>query len=274
MSRGGRLTIRIWHHSFTVLTDLAAYDEALKAHFRRVSRPDTDILMHGMRPGTYPTNYPGPDIQYVGFQYLHSLQFLEGALDAERQGFDAFALSTLPEPALREIRALVDIPVVGYGDAAMIEASAGGRRFGVLLFIAGMSDLIAHNALRGGYADALIDVRHVGFQFNDVLAAFDDPSVLLEKFRLAARRLIADGAQAIIPGEAPLNVLLAAHGVTEVDGVPVIDSLAAWIHQAEMLVDRKRAGKDNRPDGYFTALPDRARRDEILRFYGIGGART
>jgi allantoin racemase len=255
-----------------VLSDLAAYDEALKAHFRRVSRADTEIVMHGMRPGTYRTNYPGSDIQYVGFQYLHSLQFLEGALEAERQGFDAFALSTLPEPALREIRALVDIPVVGYGDAAMNAASAGGRRFGVLLFIAGMGDLIAHNALRAGFADQLTAVRHVGFQFNDVLAAFGDPSALLDKFRVAARALIADGAQAIIPGEAPLNVLLAAHGVSEIDGVPVIDSLAAWVQQAEALVDRKRAGKAQRPDGYFTALPDRARRDEILRFYGLGGA--
>jgi allantoin racemase len=266
------LSIRIWHHSFTVLSDLAAYDEALRAHFRRVSRPVTEIVMHGMRPGTYRTNYPGSDIQHVGFQYLHSLQFLEGALEAERQGFDAFALSTLPEPALREIRALVDIPVVGYGDAAMAEASAGGRRFGVLLFISGMADLISHNALRAGYGAALVDVRHVGFQFNDVLAAFSDPDALLDKFRVAARVLIADGARAIIPGEAPLNVLLAAHGVSEVDGVPVIDSLAAWVHQAEALVDRKRAGKDVRPDGYFTALPDRVRRDEILRFYGIGGA--
>jgi Asp/Glu/hydantoin racemase len=268
------LTIRIWHHSFTVLSDLSAYDAALRAHFRRVSRPDTEIVTHGMRPGTYRTNYPGTDISHVGFQFLHSLQFLEGALEAERLGFDAFALSTLPEPALREIRALVDIPVVGYGDAAMNAASAGGRRFGVLMFISGMADLIVHNALRGGFSKALVDARHVGFQFSDVLAAFDDPSALLEKFRIAARALIEDGAEAIIPGEAPLNVLLASHGVTEVDGVPVTDSLAAWVQQAEALVDRKRAGDERRPEGYFTSLPDRARRDEVLRFYGLGGAKA
>ncbi len=266
------MTIRIWHQSFTVLSDLAAYDSALKAHFRRVSRPQTEIVMHGMRPGTYPTNYPGTDIKYVGLQFLHSLQFLQGALQAEREGFDAFALSTLPEPALREIRALVDIPVVGYGDAAMNEASAGGRRFGVLVFIPELTDLIAHNALRGGFGEAFVAARHVGFQFNDVLAAFDDPRTLLARFGVAARALIGAGAQAIIPGEAPLNVLLAAHGVTEVDGVPIIDSLGAWVRQAEALVDRKRLGVSRRPEGYFTSLPDPVRRDEILRFYGMGEA--
>jgi hypothetical protein len=99
------MAMRIWHQSFTVLSDLAAYDDALKAHFRRVARPDTEIVMHGMRPGTYRSNYPGDDIKHVGLQYLHGLQFLAAAVEADREGFDAFALSTLPEPGLREIRA-------------------------------------------------------------------------------------------------------------------------------------------------------------------------
>ena len=38
--------------------------------------------------------------------------------------------------------------------------------------------------------------------------------------------MIADGAEAIVPGEIPLNVLLASAGVREVDGVPLLDSLA------------------------------------------------
>ena len=56
------MAMRIWHQSFTVLQDLPAYDDALKAHFKKVARPDTEIVMHGMAEGTYPTNYPGTDI--------------------------------------------------------------------------------------------------------------------------------------------------------------------------------------------------------------------
>jgi len=44
------MTIRIWHQSFTVLSDLGAYDQALRAHFRNVARPDTEIHLHGMQP--------------------------------------------------------------------------------------------------------------------------------------------------------------------------------------------------------------------------------
>jgi allantoin racemase len=263
------VTIRIWHQSFTVLSDLAAYDEALKSHFRRVARPDTIIDMHGMREGTYRTNYPGDDIKYVGFQFLHSIQFLQAALLAERQGYDAYALSTLPEPGLREIRALVTIPVVGYGECAARTAVADGRKFGALVFIPELAELYRDNVVRHGLGCRLIGACDVGFRFADVLAGFDAPGPLIDRFRAAARVLIAKGAEAIVPGEAPLNVLLAVNDVREVDGVPVIDSLGAWVRSVEAAVDDRRSNKLTVGRGYFGAIPDPVRRDEILDFYGL-----
>lgn len=264
--------IRIWHQSFTVLSDLAAYDDALKAHFKRVARPDTVIDMHGMREGTYRTNYPGDDIKHVGFQFLHAIQFLQGALMAERQGYDAFALSTLPEPGLREIRALVDIPVVGYGECAARAAVDDGRRFGALVFIPELAELYRDNVRRHGIGCRLVGACDVGFRFTDVLAGFASPGPLIDRFRVAARDLIGKGAEAIVPGEAPLNVLLAMNGVSEVDGVPVIDSLGAWVRAAEAAVDARRVGRQAAGTGYFGAIPDPIRRDEILDFYGLNPA--
>jgi allantoin racemase len=266
------VAIRIWHQSFTVLSDLAAYDEALRAHFKRVSRPDTVIDMHGMREGTYRTNYPGDDIKHVGFQFLHSIQFMQGALLAERQGYDAYALSTLPEPGLREIRALVSIPVVGYGECAARVAATGARKFGALVFIPELAELYSDNVQRHGLGSSLVGANDVGFRFSDVLAAFDAPGPLIDRFWVAARQLIAKGAQAVVPGEAPLNVLLAMNGVTEVDGVEIVDSLGAWVRAAEAAVDAKRAGSAPTGTGYFGAMPDSIRRDEILNFYGLNPA--
>lgn len=181
------MSIRIWHQSFTVLSDLGAYDEALRTHFRKVARPDTEIHLHGMRPGTYRSNYPSDDIKYASLQYLHGLQFMAEGLNAQHQGFDAYAISTLPEPALQETRSLLNIPVVGYGEAAMLTACMLGRTFGVLVFIDELADLVAENAKRHGLGERLSGIRHVGFRFTDVLAAFDDPGELIERFRTAAR---------------------------------------------------------------------------------------
>ena len=91
--------LRIYHQSFTVLEKLPAYAEAMAAHLGKVAAPGTEVVMHGMHPDTYRTEYPGSDIQFAYFQTLHSQQFVLGALAAEERGFDAFALMTLPEPS-------------------------------------------------------------------------------------------------------------------------------------------------------------------------------
>lgn len=263
--------MRIWHHSFTVLENLPPYAEALKQHFAQVAAPGTDVVMHGMHPRTYLTEYPGNDIQYSYFQTLHSQQFVMGAIAAEEQGFDAFALTTLPEPSLEEIRSLVDIPVVGYGESAMLAASMLGRRIGVLLFIRGMAGTVERNVERMGLSSRFVGAHDVSFGFNDVLAAYaGDAAPLIERFRSDARALIARGADVIIPGEAPLCLLLAKSRVNEVDGVPVVDSLAATIKAAEMMAGLKRAtGVSPCRRGYFQAKPPRERVKELLGFYGL-----
>lgn len=263
--------MRIWHHSFTVLQNLPPYAEAMKAHLARVSAPGTEVAMHGMHPATYLTEYPGNDIQFAYFQTLHSQQFVMGAIAAEEQGFDAFALTTLPEPSLQEIRAIVDIPVVGYGESAMLAASMLGQRIGVLLFIRGMGGTVERNVDRMGLSSRFVGAHDVSFGFNDVLTAYaGDPAPLVERFRADARALIARGADVIIPGEAPLCLLLARAGVNEVDGVPVVDSLAATIKTAEMMVGlRQTTGVSPCRRGYFQAKPPRERVKELLGFYGL-----
>jgi len=262
--------MRIYHQSFTVLEKLPAYAEAMASHFRKVASPSTEVVMHGMHPDTYRTSYPGNDIQYAWMQTLHSQQFVLGAIEAEEKGFDAFALMTLPEPSLTEIRSLVDIPVVGYGESAMLAATMLGRRIGVLLFITGMAETIERNVERMGFSGRFMGAHPVGFGFDDVLTAYADPEPLIDRFRNSARALIQRGADVIIPGEAPLCMLLARAGVAEVDGVPVLDAVAATLKTAEMMVElRRTTGVRPSRRGHFQATAPRERVREVLDFYGI-----
>lgn len=262
--------MKIWHQSFTVLGNLPPYAAALQAHFRKVARPDTEVVLHGMHEKTYQTNYPGNDIRYAYMQYLHGQQFIMGGIAAEEQGFDAYAIMSIPEPALREVRSVVDVPVVGYGESSYLTASMLGQKVGVLLFITEMAPLIRENAERVIAANRCAGVRPVGFTFNDVLQAFDNPAPLLDKFRESARALIRDGADVIIPGEAPLCVLLARNGLNRVDDVPVLDALGATIKMAESMVDlRRSSGIAPARSGYFMAKPPRERVKELLGLYGI-----
>jgi Asp/Glu/hydantoin racemase len=262
------MSMRLWHQSFTVLADLPAYEAALAAHFRALARPGTEIVMHGMRPGTYETEYPGVDIRHHVLQHLHTSQFIAAALAAEREGFDAYAIMSIPDIGLREARAIVDVPVVGYGESAMLTACTLGARFGVLTFIEDFPELIADNVARYGLRERCAGSRPAGFGFRDVLAGFSEPEPLLERFRAAARALIRDGADVIIPGEAPLNVLLALNGLNRVDDCPVVDSIGATIKMAETLVDLRRStGLAPSRKGYFRSRPPARRVGELMRFY-------
>ena len=264
------MAMRIWHQSFTVLEQLPAYAARLQEHFTKVARPDTEVVMHGMHAKTYRTNYPGTDIKHNYMQYLHGQQFVLGGIAAEEAGFDAYAIMSIPEPALRETRSIIDIPVVGYGESSMLVARMLGERMGALIFIEGMTPIIEENAKRVGLESKFAGARFVGFTFNDVLQAYEEPSSLLERFHTAARAMIAEGVDVIIPGEAPLCALLMKHGVTRVDDVPIVDALGATIKMAEAMVDLKRSsGLAPARGGYYTGKPPRERVKELVEFYGM-----
>lgn len=267
--------MRLWHQSFTVLGNLPAYKEALSNHFRKVARPDTEIVLHGMNPDTYKTGYPGNDIRYAHFLNQHGQQFVTGGLDAEAAGFDGYMIMTLPEPYLEDVRTLIDIPTVSYGESAMMTAMVVGERIGVLVFISEIGPRIARNAARLGIRDRFAGCFSAGFGFNDVLGAFEKPDEVIDRFLISARKAIAAGVDAIIPGEAPLCVLLARNGVQNVDGVPIVDALAATVKLAESLVDLRRStGLMPCRRGHYGEKPPRDRLEELHEFYGIGKLRT
>ncbi|UCE31644.1 MAG: racemase [Burkholderiales bacterium] len=263
--------MKIWHQSFTVLQDLPDYEAVMREHIAKVVRPDTEVVMHGVLPGTYPSNYPGTDIAFGALYTMHAMQWIVRGLQAEREGYDAYAMCTLPNPHIREIRSLVDIPVVGYGEASFHLACMLGHRFGLLVFIDRLVPFLHEQMAGYGLTSRCGGIRPVGFTFHDVLGAFGDPGPLIERFKDSARALIRDGVDVIIPGEMPLNVLLAANGVTEVDDVPIVDGLAVTLKLTESFVELRRSvGFRQSRHGWMNASPERKRVEQVLEFYGLG----
>ncbi|MGI8895470.1 MAG: aspartate/glutamate racemase family protein [Casimicrobiaceae bacterium] len=265
--------MRIWHQSLTVLDDVPSYAALMQQHIRRIVRPDTEVVLHGMLPGTYFADYPGDDIGYSFFFAMHATQWLRHALAAERAGFDAFAMCTLPDPMLREVRTVVEIPVVAAGEACFHLACTLGQRFGMLLFIDAMAARYQEQIKSYGLWERCVGVQPVGFGFRDVLNSFDNPASIIERFHVAARQLIADGADVIICGEIPLSVLLASARVNRIDDVPVMDCLAVTLKMAETMVDlRSSTGLAPCRRGWRHAKPRRERVEQVLQFYGLGRA--
>ena len=124
----------------------------------------------------------------------------------------------------------------------------------------------AEQALLG----AILVNNEAFYRVSDFLepAHFFEP--IHQKIYQLSRDLIRAGADVIIPGEMPLNVLLAVNGVKTVDGVPILDGLAVTMKMAEAFADlHKTIGFSHSRHGFYGERPKGERLDQVLAFYGL-----
>ncbi len=260
--------MKLWHQSFTVLDRVPAYRSVLEHEFRRLAAPGTEVVMHGMDPGTYLSAYPGEDIRYLHVQGLHAQQILRNVRQAEREGYDGFMISTLPDAGLVEARTLVDIPVVGYGQSSMHVAAMSGYRFGIICMIKELAPLYEANVRRYGLGGQFVGAHWLGMEFAEVSQGYDDPGPVLERLEAKVHELAALGIEVVIPGEAVLNAVLQRAGLRRIGDVPIVDGLAATLKTAEMMVDlHKLTGLSHARVSYFSKRPPQGRLDELDQAY-------
>jgi Asp/Glu/hydantoin racemase len=143
-----------------------------------------------------------------------------------------------------------------------------GSRFGLMLFIDRLAPRYMEQIEATGLGARCAGIGPTGVTFQEVQRGFETPGPVIDKFRKAARDLIARGADVIIPGEIPLNVLLASEGVNRVDDTPLIDSLGLTIKMTETFVDlRALTGLAPSRLGWRNAAPRADRVSQVMDFY-------
>lgn len=231
--------MRIWHQSYTDLTRLPGYAGMLAEHAKAISGPDTVVDLHGLRPGTYPEGMP--PVAMVGYSYathLADLQVIENIITAEREGYDAVAISCFLDPGLDDARSMVDIPVVSSCETALLISSMVGRSFGFLTLDETMAGYLRKLVVRHGFGDRVKVVAAMDppIDEHELDRAFAGSPEFVERFSAQAGRMVAEGADVIIPAEGVLNVALVRNGVRSVADAPVLDSYGSLLGLAETMV--------------------------------------
>jgi Asp/Glu/hydantoin racemase len=220
---------------------------AWRRNFDLVRNPDTQITARFPKWGI-----TGLDGFFYNFlDSLNAQSVFHAAVQAEQEGFDAVLITCFGDPLLYPIRQALTIPVVSLGESSLLLAAMMGSKFGIVTIstynIFEQEHLIAKYGLAHRYAGSRPNPE----------AAEEQPLALVDSrkaiaaFKSVARELIANGAEIIIPGCGLLSPALRLapgaegeypHGLTEVDGVPVMDVMAASLKMAETLVALKKSG--------------------------------
>lgn len=231
--------MRIWYQSAVEMQGAGPYADALQRHFARVAEPGTEVVLHGVDPGTWAGRQPSELFGYPAV-FLAALgpAFLRNVVRAEREGYDAFVIGTYIEPFLRELRAAVDIPVVSGFEATLLVGCSAARRIGIVTLNRPLLGILKASLDRHGLGARVGPTLWMEPELTEraIIGVFDDPAAWLARFRETASRAVAAEADAIIPAEAILAEIVAANGITTVDGAAILDGIAIPILYAEMLV--------------------------------------
>jgi allantoin racemase len=241
------MTTRIWHQSMTELERLPGYRAMLSQHAAQVGRGDLRVDLHGVEAGTYPTGMAPVELtRYAWAHHLIHDQFVENAVRAQAEGYDAVAVSCFADPALDLARSAVDIPVVSSCETALLTSCAVGTTFGLLTIDMSMVRVLRGLVSKYGFSERVraIETLDPAMDEFELDEAFHGRGPLVERFTAQARRLIErHDIDVLIPAEGVLNTMLVRNGVRQVDDVPVLDSYGALLMHAEMMARlRSRTG--------------------------------
>lgn len=143
----------------------------------------------------------------------------------------AIVIGAFGNPGLEALRAAVDVPVIGIGEASMRQAATGGRHFGVATTTPGLDASIARAAVQLGLSPLFTGTR---ISPGDPLELAGNPRLQDERLADAVAACVADGAQAVVIGGGPL-----AEAATRLGArfdVPVISPVAAAAREVELLL--------------------------------------
>ena len=149
---------------------------------------------------------------------------------AEAANADAIVVAAFGDPGVAALRVALGIPVIGIGEAAMREAAAGGRRFGIAtttpLLVRSIEAHVRGLGLGGTFTGVRVPV-------GDPLTLAANPAEQEAALAAAARACIdVDGAEAVIVGGGPLSEAAARlqrwFGDAIVEPVPAAMRAVLW----------------------------------------------
>jgi Asp/Glu/hydantoin racemase len=202
-----------------------------------------------------------PPIEMVAYRYplrLADMQVIDNIITAEREGYDAVAISCFLDPGLEEARSMVSIPVASSCETALLVSSAVARSFGFVTLNEAMAVYLRELVDQYGFGERVKTIAAMDppIDEHELDLAFAGSPAFVERFSRDASRTLGKGVEIIIPAEGVVNIALVRNKVRAVGNAPVLDSYGSLLGFAEMMVQlQRKSGLKTSRLGAYAAPP-------------------
>jgi Asp/Glu/hydantoin racemase len=228
-------TCRIWFQGATDRVHMAPYIRRVERHLKRILDPGTSFVFN--------TTSPPATTTHALTEFRIAGAFVRGAVEAERQKFDAMAITHFQDAGLAEVKSVARIPVLGLGETTLFHACTLGRKLGLVtinpVFIPWHEDQV----IRYGLQPRVVGVRAVNAMVSDFIDAFADEKAfnkLKPHWEKECRKLLDAGADVIVPAGGLPMMLYGSDKGANIDGAPIVNGLTLIAKQAETMVKLRR----------------------------------
>lgn len=164
---------------------------------------------------------------------IAALETVKLTRKAEKNHYDAVVIACFSDPGLEAARELVQIPVVGIGEASILLAALLGHRFSIIVILKNSIPRAERLVIQVGLTSKLASIREIGMGVVELERNKKmGKKLILERCKKAIEE---DGAEVIVLGCAGMSGL--AQSLQNELGIPVIDPTLAAFKIAEILVD-------------------------------------
>lgn len=214
--------------------------DLIEAEARRTASSSTKIEMATARSG----------VAYIETRFEALLGGHAAATIAgEKLGkYDAVLIAAFGDPGLLALKEVLDVPVVGMTEAALMTAAQLGQRISIIAISHRITSWYRECVAQNGMLDRLASIRYLDRKIDNPGTVQQAHAIrLLELCNLAVE---ADGADVIILAGAPLAGL--ARTLIGQLPLPVVDGVSCGVMQAQVL-HRLKSGQATR--GSFCRPP-------------------
>jgi allantoin racemase len=259
------MVMKLWYQSLARETEATPYGEILLRVIKHCADPGTEVFLQGIHDSA------GIGVHYRLLEYHDTREVIYNAMRAEREGFDAFLIGNASDAGILVAREAVNIPVLALTESSLLVSCMMGSSIGLITVSDKWTPRIMENVRRCGMQDRVVGAQGLNTSPLELKKAMIDASLrdkVVADFMAAAKHLLDQGAEVIIPAGGDVIVFLADAGIYEVERAPIINGIVELVKMGELAVRLKKHTGRFTSKRFGFAAPSGEFLTRIRNFYG------